>query len=182
MLCSQEKLLWRADVDRLLVLQKSLTFPNQKREKITALTNHVACHPGSLAKHALEKTEDQKYSKVWCKCHYDTTYPNPETGEQVDEESAISIEKKKTTQWKSLKDTKVIFFLASHFNARSKSAFFKTSLVPKEGCLNLCRVGPWDIGLFCCGSYHCSYVTNFKTGDALSMFPFVLENSFSFCI
>lgn len=93
MLCCQEKILSRAHVARHIVLQKSLALPNKKRRKITALTNHIACHPGSLAKHALEKTEDQKYSEVWCECHYDTTYPNPETGEQVGEDSAISVEK-----------------------------------------------------------------------------------------
>lgn len=115
MLYSQEKILSRADVARLLVLQKSLTFPNQKKEKITALTNHVASHPGSLAKHALEKTEDQKYSKVWCECHYDTTYPNPETGEQVDEDSAISVEKGKESENHEKTQRYIIFFSGISF-------------------------------------------------------------------
>lgn len=128
MLYSQEKILSRADVARLLVLQKSLTFPNQKKKKITALTNHVACHPGSFAKHALEKTEDQKYSKVWCECHYDTTYPNPETGEQVDEDSAISVEKGKESENDEKTQRFVGFFLASHFNARSESVFLRLAL------------------------------------------------------
>lgn len=60
--------------------------------KIIALTDHIACHPGSLGKHALEKTEDQKYREVWWECYYDSTYPIPKAWEQVDEDSAISVE------------------------------------------------------------------------------------------
>lgn len=59
----KEKLLSRAGITRLLVLHSS--FPHfseseQEKWKITVLTNHIACHPGSLPKDTLEKTEDQK--------------------------------------------------------------------------------------------------------------------------
>lgn len=43
---------------------------------------------------------------------------------------------------KIMRRHEAFFFLASHFNARSESAFFESSLVPKGGCLKLHSAGP----------------------------------------
>lgn len=45
---------------QLQVLHSSFPHSEPEKRKITVLTDHIARHPGSLAKDTLEKTEDQK--------------------------------------------------------------------------------------------------------------------------